>query len=463
VLAYGALLGLLGLGTLPAVQQNQVADLPYFVGLALATIYIGAHRGLTTGQRQMISFKEGILAPIMASVSLFGCYLLIKYLPDFSLQTFLNGYFWLLGSIAGIGAFGPLLRQVGGPLGQKSLQLPLPEGLLQDEQGESVRTAEFAPSDVLAVVLSLAVASGDLASNHSNFTLNNLMACLIATDILQLVGLRSFRTAGLMLCGLLLYDVFWVFGSPKVIGDNVMLTVATSDIITGPMRILFPRQPGGVGEAADFQFSLLGLGDIAIPGLLACLALRYDASRTVDMKARAQAAAQAITDALASLEPGSSGKQMAETAADAAFAAYDRVADRELQQRENTVNGVNAGSSLPATSKAASMDTGLSSAQETQGGGSAQAGKVVVSEAVLQQRPYFQAVAGSYIGGLLAAFAANNITHLGQPALLYIVPATLGAVMVTGPSRDELGRLWEYTDLPSFGIPVPGESSKEST
>jgi hypothetical protein len=47
------------------------------------------------------------------------------------------------------------------------------------------------------------------------------------------VGLRSFRTAGLLMVGLLLYDVFWVFGSPQVVGDNVMLTVATSDMIVG--------------------------------------------------------------------------------------------------------------------------------------------------------------------------------------------------------------------------------------
>jgi minor histocompatibility antigen H13 len=45
-----------------------------------------------------------------------------------------------------------------------------------------------------------------------------------------------------------------------------MLQVATSDIIVGPTRLLFPRAPGGVGEAADFPYSLLGLGDIAIPG-----------------------------------------------------------------------------------------------------------------------------------------------------------------------------------------------------
>jgi hypothetical protein len=44
----------------------------------------------------------------------------------------------------------------------------------------------------------------------ADWTLNNLMACLIVTDILQLVGLRSFRVAGLLLMGLLAYDVFWV-------------------------------------------------------------------------------------------------------------------------------------------------------------------------------------------------------------------------------------------------------------
>lgn len=61
-----------------------------------------------------------------------------------------------------------------------------------------------------------------------------------------------------MLLGLLAYDVFWVFGSPGVIGDNVMLTVATSDVLTGPTRLIFPRMAGGVGEASNFPFSLLG-------------------------------------------------------------------------------------------------------------------------------------------------------------------------------------------------------------
>ena len=75
---------------------------------------------------------------------------------------------------------------------------------------------------------------------------------------MQLLGLKSFRAAAIMLVGLLLYDVFWVFGSPAAIGENVMLTVATSDVLTGPTRLLFPRPAGSVGEASAFPFSLLG-------------------------------------------------------------------------------------------------------------------------------------------------------------------------------------------------------------
>ncbi len=53
-------------------------------------------------------------------------------------------------------------------------------------------------------------------------------------------------------------DVFWVFASPRVIGENVMLTVATSSVLSGPTRLLFPRGAGSVGEASSFPFSLLG-------------------------------------------------------------------------------------------------------------------------------------------------------------------------------------------------------------
>lgn len=85
----------------------------------------------------------------------------------------------------------------------------VPAGWVLDEKGNDVKELTIAPSDILSVLLSVGLVSAEVASNHTNHTLNNLVACLIATDILQLVGLRSFRAAGLMLVGLLAYDVFW--------------------------------------------------------------------------------------------------------------------------------------------------------------------------------------------------------------------------------------------------------------
>lgn len=56
--AYAVFLGILGAGLLPQAANNQLADLPYFISLAVTTIYIGAHKGLNAKQRQQISFKE---------------------------------------------------------------------------------------------------------------------------------------------------------------------------------------------------------------------------------------------------------------------------------------------------------------------------------------------------------------------------------------------------------------------
>ena len=40
------------------VQGVHYADLPYFVGLATLTIYIGAHRGLSSRNRQQLSVQQ---------------------------------------------------------------------------------------------------------------------------------------------------------------------------------------------------------------------------------------------------------------------------------------------------------------------------------------------------------------------------------------------------------------------
>lgn len=58
----------------------------------------------------------------------------------------------------------------------------------------------------------------------------------------------------------------------------------------------------------------------------------------------------------------------------------------------------------------------------------------------------------AYIGGLGIAFAANAITHMGQPALLYLVPATCGTILLVAATRGEIGRVLKFVDSPSPAV-----------
>ena len=84
----------------------------------------------------------------------------------------------------------------------------------------------------------------------------------------------------MLLTFLFFYDIFFVFGS------DVMLTVAKN--IDAPIKLLFPTEWGAIdaetGEPKP-KFSLLGLGDIVIPGIFIALALRFDIIKTLPKKA----------------------------------------------------------------------------------------------------------------------------------------------------------------------------------
>jgi hypothetical protein len=84
-----------------------------------------------------------------------------------------------------------------------------------------------------------------------------------------------------------------------------------------------------------------------------------------------------------------------------------------------------------------------------------------VSDAVLYQKTYFTPTMIAYVVGLGVAFAANAITHLGQPALLYLVPATLLTVGVVAASRGELGRVYAYTDTTAAVAKAREEGEKQ--
>ena len=64
-----------------------------------------------------------------------------------------------------------------------------------------------------------------------------------------------------------------------------MIIVIIAKSFDGPIKILFPRVLPNVAEGIKGEFSLLGLGDIVIPGLFVALLLRLDATRAnIDLK-----------------------------------------------------------------------------------------------------------------------------------------------------------------------------------
>jgi minor histocompatibility antigen H13 len=94
-----------------------------------------------------------------------------------------------------------------------------------------------------------------------------LFGLAFAVNGVELLHLNNIVTGCILLGGLFVYDVFWVFGT------DVMVTVAKS--FEAPIKLVFPQdflEKGVYGT----HFAMLGLGDIVIPGIFIALLLRFD-------------------------------------------------------------------------------------------------------------------------------------------------------------------------------------------
>jgi len=98
---------------------------------------------------------------------------------------------------------------------------------------------------------------------------NNLFGLAFAVNGVELLHLNNVVTGCILLSGLFIYDIFWVFGT------NVMVTVAKS--FEAPIKLVFPQDLLVNGLSAS-NFAMLGLGDIVIPGIFIALLLRFDQS-----------------------------------------------------------------------------------------------------------------------------------------------------------------------------------------
>nr|XP_023690207.1 signal peptide peptidase-like 3 isoform X3 [Paramormyrops kingsleyae] len=146
----------------------------------------------------------------------------------------------------------------------------------------------FTLAELLSFSLSVMLVLIWVLTGH--WLLMDALAMGLCVAMIAFVRLPSLKVSCLLLSGLLIYDVFWVFFSAYIFNSNVMVKVATQpadnplDVLSrklhlGPSRdvprlslpgkLVFPSSTGS-------HFSMLGIGDIVMPGLLLCFVLRYD-------------------------------------------------------------------------------------------------------------------------------------------------------------------------------------------
>jgi len=126
---------------------------------------------------------------------------------------------------------------------------------------------------VTIISVGLAVLWGVYRKASFAWILQDILGIAFLLTLQKTVQLPNAKVAGILLVLAFLYDIFWVFLSPFFFQQSVMVKVATggSSGEAMPMLLKMPRltdpTPGD---------SLLGLGDIAIPGLYISYLLRFD-------------------------------------------------------------------------------------------------------------------------------------------------------------------------------------------
>lgn len=211
-------------------------------------------------------------------------------------------------------------------------------------------------------------------TNGKEWWLTNAIAFGLCYGALQLISPTSFWIGSTVMAGLFFYDIIMVFYTP------LMMTVATT--IDGPIKLVFPGPARG---------SMLGLGDVVLPGIVIALSLRFDLYLHYLNKQKKSDDSTKLTKVAYVDATGKWGERFWTKRA-------------KTTEEETTADG----SRFP--------------------------------------KVYFTAAITGYIIGMLVTLAVLHIYNHGQPALLYLVPSVLTSLWGTALVRGEFGLMWGYTE-----------------
>ncbi|XP_072100333.1 signal peptide peptidase-like 2 isoform X1 [Mobula birostris] len=115
------------------------------------------------------------------------------------------------------------------------------------------------------------------------WVLQDTLGIAFCLYMLKTIRLPTFKACTLLLVVLFVYDIFFVFITPFLTqsGKSIMVEVAAgpSDFSTHeklPMVLKVPRLNSSPLALCDRPFSLLGFGDVLIPGMLVAYCHRFD-------------------------------------------------------------------------------------------------------------------------------------------------------------------------------------------
>ncbi|KAL7621524.1 hypothetical protein AAE478_008848 [Parahypoxylon ruwenzoriense] len=248
-------------------------------------------------------------------------------------------------------------------------------------------------NDILGIVL--AIGANVLYYTTESTLLSNIMGYAFSYTGIVMLSPTKFTTGTAVLFGLFLYDIYMVFYTPY------MVTVATK--LDVPIKLVFE----GPKKA-----SMLGLGDIVLPGIFIGLALRFDHYMYYHRQRR-------LVPVELKIEDESSGQLVTNTQMQRMVVKPDYVnpqgqwGDRFWSTKLGKMLSPDATPALKASAF---------------------------------PKTYFHASMIGYFLAMITTLAALLIYHHAQPALLYLVPGVVFAVWITGALRGELREMLAYTE-----------------
>ncbi|KAL7520540.1 hypothetical protein ACHAWX_005265, partial [Stephanocyclus meneghinianus] len=254
----------------------------------------------------------------------------------------------------------------------------------------------------------IAFSSVQPLSNTYYWVIQDVMGVSYCIFVIGVIHINTIMVGTILLVLVFFYDIFYVFISPYIFGTSVMVDVAmggtrgdaafcykypSDSRCTGsqaplPMMLVFPW-------LLDYRegFSMIGLGDIVLPGLLISFAARYDGAKFLTRKCSEASA-------------GVPNETIDDNDDEGAVAASE---DMEYTP--------------PLTRKQVIINNSWAFLKSLKKG-------------------YFGPMMVAYAVGLSAAYIAVYGMQRGQPALLYIVPACLVTMFALGIRKRQLSDLW---------------------